>query len=211
MRTVDIDSWARKEHYRLFRQFAQPHFNMCASMDVSSFYPAMKASGVSLTVAIVYLIARTANAIPEFRYRLRPEGVIEHEVVHPSATILTGAELFSFCKMPYCENFALFHTSALERIAYVNAHLNLTDESDTDDLLFMTSLPWVSFTSFTHPLPTDPPDSVPRFAWGKITQEGDRWKMPLSVQAHHALMDGLHMARYYALIQEGFDQPDFLS
>ncbi len=43
------------------------------------------------------------------------------------------------------------------------------------------------------------------------SQEGDRWKMPLSVQAHHALMDGLHMARYYALIQEGFDQPDFLS
>jgi chloramphenicol O-acetyltransferase type A len=189
MRTVDIDTWARREHYHLFRQFTQPHFNMCASMDVSAFYPAVKASGVSLTVAIVYLIARTANAIPEFRYRLRPQGVIEHEVVHPSATILTGAELF----------------------AQVNARLNLTDESDTDDLLFMTSLPWVSFTSFTHPLPTDPPDSVPRFAWGKITQEGDRWKMPLSVQAHHALMDGLHMARYYALIQEGFDQPDFLS
>lgn len=211
MREVDISTWARREHYELFRQFAQPRFDMCASMDVSAFYPAVKASGASLTVAIVYLIARTANAIPEFRYRLRPQGVIEHEVVHPSATILTGAELFSFCKMPYCEDFAAFHASALERIAYVNAHLNLTEESETDDLLFMTSLPWVSFTSFTHPLPTQPPDSVPRFAWGKITQEGGKWVMPLSVQAHHALLDGLHMARYYALIQEGFDNPEFLS
>ena len=32
--------------------------------------------------------------------------------------------------------------------------------------------------------------------------------MPLSVQGHHALMDGIHMSRYYAEVQDYFDHPD---
>jgi chloramphenicol O-acetyltransferase type A len=29
-------------------------------------------------------------------------------------------------------------------------------------------------------------------------REGERLKIPLGVQGHHALMDGIHIARYYA-------------
>jgi chloramphenicol O-acetyltransferase len=31
--------------------------------------------------------------------------------------------------------------------------------------------------------------------------------MPLSVQGHHALMDGIHMARFYEKIQGYLDEP----
>jgi chloramphenicol O-acetyltransferase len=37
---------------------------------------------------MVYAITRAANAIPEFRYRIRPGQVVEHEVVHPGITVL---------------------------------------------------------------------------------------------------------------------------
>jgi len=56
----------------------------------------------------------------------------------------------------------------------------------------------------------DPVDSVPRFAWGKYFEEGQFLKMPLSVQGHHALMDGLHMGRYYAEVQEYLHEPEFV-
>jgi len=32
--------------------------------------------------------------------------------------------------------------------------------------------------------------------------------MPLNVQAHHALMDGIHMGRFYELVQGYFNQPE---
>jgi chloramphenicol O-acetyltransferase type A len=54
-------------------------------------------------------------------------------------------------------------------------------------------------------------DTVPRFAWGKFFKEGENLKMPLSVQAHHALMDGIHMGKYYKKVQDYLRQPDFLS
>ena len=86
----------------------------------------------------------------------------------------------------------------------------LEDEPGQDDLLFMTGIPWVSFTALQHPIHMHPVDSVPRIAWGKFFKEGEALKMPLSVQVHHALMDGVHIGRYYTLVQEYLDQPERL-
>jgi chloramphenicol O-acetyltransferase type A len=61
-----------------------------------------------------------------------------------------------------------------------------------------------------HPIDLNPVDSVPRFAWGKFFEQGDHLKMPLSVQAHHALMDGVHMGRYYDKVQALLHHPDFI-
>jgi len=159
-------------------------------------------------VGIVYVISRAANAIPEFRYRIRAGDVIEHKIVHPSVTILVDEDLFSFCTMDYIVDFSEFAIRAVEMIAYVKEHPTLKNDPGQDNLLFMTALPWVSFTSFMHPMQLHPADSVPRFAWGKFFKEGESLKMPLSVQGHHAVMDGIHMARFYAKVQEYLDKPE---
>jgi len=207
MRHIDLETWPRREHFEVYRTFGYPHFSLCANVDVTTFHPAVKQRGLSFTVAVMYVLARAANAIPEFRYRIRGDGVVEHEVVHPSTTILTGGDLFSFCTVRYTEDFALFAASAAEQIAYLQDHKVLKDEPGRDDLLFMTSIPWVSFTSFMHALHLQPADSVPRFAWGKRFQEGAYLKMPLSVQGHHAVVDGLHVGRFYEHVQDYLDHP----
>lgn len=207
MREISLRTWGRSEHFKVYSRFEQPHFGMCANVDVTSFYPFMRERGYSFTVSIVYVLARVANSIPEFRHRIRKDYVVEHEVVHPSTTILVEGDLFSFCTIDYLEDFSGFAARAAERIAYVKEHPSLKDEPGQDNLLFMTPIPWVSFTSFMHPLPTLPPDSVPRFAWGKRFEEGGTLKMPLAVQVHHALMDGLHMGKFYAAVQEYLTVP----
>jgi chloramphenicol O-acetyltransferase type A len=60
-----------------------------------------------------------------------------------------------------------------------------------------------------HPLKF-PIDSVPRFAWRKLFEDDESLKIPLSVQAHHALVDGLHMGRYYEKVQQYFQQPEIV-
>jgi chloramphenicol O-acetyltransferase type A len=207
MRKIDMNTWPRRQHFEFFRAFDHPHFNICANVELSPFNAFVRQRGLSLNIAIVYLLARAANAIPEFRYRIRDNQVIEHEVVHPSTTIMSTDDLFSFCTIQYTQDFSVFTQRAKEKIAQVQQHFTLADESETDDLLFMTSIPWLSFTSFTHPMHLQPADSVPRFAWGKTFQNGDSLKIPLSVQAHHALMDGLHVAKYFDEVQGYFHHP----
>ena len=210
MRYIDMQTWPRLDHFRLFKNFNHPHFSICANIDVSKFYPFVKKNNYSLTVAIVYMITRTANKIPEFRYRIRGDQVVEHEVVNPSYTILGDADLFSFCTITYNENFSIFASKAAETIAYSKEHPTLEDDPGKDDLLFMSAIPWVSFTSFKHPMQFHPSDSVPRFAWGKIFEENGLHKLPLDVQGHHAVMDGVHIGRFFEKVQTYFYRTEIL-
>ncbi len=208
MRTIDLATWPRRRHFELFRGMDYPHFGLCADVDISLFRPAVRAKGLSFTVTAAYVLARAANEMPEFRLRIHGEQVVEHAVVHPSFTVLNAQDLFSFCSVPYRSDLAEFAALAAERMARVQAEVVLADEPGQDDLLFMTSLPWVSFTSMVHPIHMHPADSVPRIAWGKFFEREGCIRMPVAVQVHHALMDGVHVGRYYQRIQELFDQPE---
>ena len=210
MRNIVMQTWPRREHFRAFNASSNPHFSLCANLDLDRFYPAAKQSGTTFTVAVIYALSRTANAIPEFRYRIRGDSVVDHEVVHPSTTIMAQDDLFTFCTIEYSSDFPEFAARATERIAYVREHPTLKDEPGRDDYLFMTSIPWVSFTAFTHPGHLHPAKSIPMFAWGKLITEGDHQKMPLCVQVHHALVDGVHVGRFYEQLQEFLQQPELI-
>ncbi|HSB64986.1 MAG TPA: chloramphenicol acetyltransferase [Anaerolineales bacterium] len=208
MNKIDLQTWSRSEYYEFFNTFNHPHFNMCANIDVTRFRSYIKDSGYSFTIGIVYLISRTSNDIPEFRYRIRENEIVVHDLVSPSITILVGNDLFSFCSIDYSQDFREFAARAARQIAEVKNNPTLKDPPGRDDLLYMTSIPWVSFTSFTHPMRQHPADSIPRFAWGKIFAVGGREQMPLSVQGHHAVMDGIHIGKYYELIQDYLERPE---
>ena len=210
MRSIDMATWPRRDHFRLFRSFDHPHFNMSANVDVSGFQPFVKRNGHSLTVSMVYVIARTANAIPEFRQRIRGDQVVEHELVNPGFSILIDGDVFGFCHVPYVETFGEFARRAADGISQLKAHPDLEHDPERDDVLYMSPIPWVSFTSFSHPMQLHPADSVPRFAWGKLFRDGDALRLPLSVQGHHAVMDGIHMGRFYEQIQESLLRPDLV-
>ena len=208
MRTIDMQTWSRRNHFKLFSNFNHPHFSMCVNVDVTAFYPFVKRNGYSFTVSMVYVISRASNAIPEFRQRIRGEQVVEHKIVNPGFSILIDEDIFSFCHVEYAEDFSEFAVRAAKNIADVKAHRDLTHNPEKDDALYMSPIPWVSFTSFNHPMQLHPTDSIPRFAWGRCFQESGALKMPLSVQGHHATMDGIHMGRFYEKVQEYLYQPE---
>ena len=210
MKTIPLDNWSRKEHYLYYKDFVYPYFSLTAEVDLTEFLPLIRDQKISFTAAVMYLVARSANEIPEFRQRVRDGDPIEHEIVHPSATILRQNELFTFCTVEYQSDFNEFTRNAAAEISRVKDQPTLVEKYPDDRMLFMTSIPWVSFTDFTHPLRLKRADSVPRFAWGKYRQVGSRIVMPLSVQGHHAVMDGLHAGRFYENFQRIADQPEVL-
>jgi chloramphenicol O-acetyltransferase type A len=208
VKKIPLEDWPRKDHYQFFRKFEYPYFSLCADMDIHAFLPRIKEQGISFTGAMMYLIARVANSIPEFRQRVREGDPVEYPVVHPSATILSKNDLFTFCTVSYVEDFREFIRRAEEEITRVKEEPDLKEKIQDDSMLYMSSIPWVAFTSFMHPLKLMPGDSVPRFAWGKYQSTDGKVKMPLSVQGHHALMDGLHAGIFYQRFQELLDRPE---
>ena len=63
-------------------------------------------------------------------------------------------------------------------------------------MYYISTVPWLHYTQVIQPTGGSE-DSNPRFVWGKFEEKDGRVTMPLSVLAHHALVDGLHIARFY--------------
>ncbi len=208
MHFIDMDTWGRRKHFDFFREMASPHVNFCANVDITELLQWTKERQLPFTQVIVYMVARTANAVKEFRYRIRGNQVVVHDRVHPSFTVMTNVEdVFTFCTVNYQPNLMVFLKHTSEVMAFRRENPTLEDEPGQDELLFLSAIPWFSFTSFQHPMHLPATDSVPRIAWGKYFEENGRIKMPLAVQAHHALVDGVHMGRYYQYFQALLDRP----
>lgn len=202
MKTITFQDPHRKKHFEFFRQMDQPHFNLVANVDITGFLQAIKAQRLSFTPYIVYALSKVANDIPTFRWRIRGEEVVEHESVQPSFTVPTEAsDVFSFCTVAYDPDREIFIQRALQTIEQMKTDPSFEDEEGRDDFLFMSAIPWVSFTGLSHAMHYSPADSVPRISWGKYFEQNGRTLMPLAVQAHHAVVDGSDMGRYFQQVE----------
>ncbi|MFA4838630.1 MAG: chloramphenicol acetyltransferase [Candidatus Neomarinimicrobiota bacterium] len=205
MKTLDISRWARRQHFvpkLRDRNLDYPHYCLTANADISRLIQATKEKRLSVFQMILYVVMRTTNEIQEFRYRIRGEAVVEHEIVHPSFTVMAGAEVFSFCSADYDPDARRFFQNVEAATLSVKNAPVIADEPGCDDRIYVTSIPWISFTGVSHPIHMHPTDSVPRIAWGKFFPNGEQIALPLSVQVHHALVDGIHVAQFYQKFEE---------
>jgi chloramphenicol O-acetyltransferase type A len=210
-RYLDLDSWNRRQHFDLFRVYEKPFFNLCAPVDVTTVRElCRKPGGPSFFLATFYLSLQAANQVEPFRYRLRGDRVLIHDVIHGGTTALRDDDTFGFAYFDYDEDFDRFHRrgrAELERVR--TGPKDLQADSDGDDQIYYSVIPWVAFTSFSHARRYGLEDSIPRIVFGKTYQDGDRWRMPVSVEVHHALVDGIHVGRFFEIYQGYLDEPAF--
>lgn len=202
MKKIQFTNPHRKKHFDFFKAMNHPHFNVTAQVDISQLATYIKDNNLPFSLTLVYFLSRTANEIPEFRWRIRGDDIVEHESVHPSYTVSTeSADVFSFCTVPYISEYDKFIQTATDIQQKMWEDPNLEDEEGRDDYLFLSALPWIRFTSMQHAMQEHPGDSVPRISWGKYYTSENRTWLPVSVQVHHALVDGRHAGAYYELLE----------
>ncbi len=207
MKTINLATWNRRDHYNLYKKLDFPYLNITANVNIDDLYRWSKNNKFSLFSCIAYLTTRASNQIPELRMRIRGDQVVEHPIVHPSFTVLTDDETFGFATIQYSSNFSKFSNNVIAGIEASKKDPSIHDEPGRDDMIFLTTMTWVSFTQISHPLPLNPPDSFPRITWGKYFEQGNQRLMPLSLLANHALVDGLHVGKFFELVQNWMDQP----
>ncbi len=206
---LDLDQWNRKEHFRFYKDFDDPFFNICAEVEISAALAHVKECGFSFFISYLYLALKSTNAIPAFRYRLRGEQVLVHEVIHAGSTVLNPDQTFGFCYFDYHPNFRQFHDEASEKLKrYAAGNKKLEPRDERDDLIHCSVIPWISFTSFSHAKRFKTQNSVPKIVFGKYDRSSSAARMPVSVEAHHALMDGLHVGQFFESLQEFLLNPN---
>ena len=206
---LDVANWARRDLFEFFRGFDKPYFNICARIDITELLTLVRRSNSSVSLAYHYFALRVANEIEPFRYRLREGKVLVHDVIHGATIVLLPNESFTFAHFAYQESFEKFVAGAARALKEAQSvdHVFRPWGSD-DNVIHFTTLPWISFTSFSHARNWGREDSVPKIAFGKFIKESERILLPISIEVHHALMDGLHVGRYLTRLEEALGKPE---
>ncbi len=207
MKFVDIENWNRKPTFEFFKDYEDPFFNMTAHLDATRLYRFCKKNNLSFALTNLFYSLQTANEIREFRFRLMNEKVIEFEKIHATQTLLNDDETFSFCYFENEETVFEFNKAGKISLEEYKKLKTFDVESERLDLIYYSVIPWISFTSFKHATRIDNRQTVPRMVFGKLFNDGEKKKLPHSVEVHHALCDGLHVGKYFNALQEKFDNP----
>ena len=194
---IDIENWKRKAAFLFFKDFDDPFFNVSVNVDVTNLYEKCKSEKLSFTLSMLYYSNRILNSIPEFRMRLKGEEVLEFEKINVSFTVLHEDNTFTFCYLDFQEDFKSFVENGQKRIEEELKTKQLDGKADLLDTIHYSILPWLQFTTFKHARRFNTGDSIPKITIGKRFQENDKWKIPISVEVHHALMDGFHLGQYF--------------
>ena len=206
MKKIDIETWYRKEHFDFYTTFTQPSFNICAIVDITKTLNYCQEHQLSFFIYSLFLLGYTANQIEPFRLRINNDEVYLHDEVEISCTVLNSDESFSFGEFGPSKDFDLFYQHAVQQLAKIKqGYKTLKSTNNSGNEIFCSVLPWLHFTSFSHAQKLSEHDSIPRIVMGKYKTLHNEIAMPVSVEVHHALVDGLHVGQYFEKLQYNFN------
>lgn len=196
-RTLNMSEYPRRAHFEYFNAMQNPYVGITVQADVTELYKRVKANGLPVFLSILCAATAAANDVPELRRRVRNGVIIEYERCRPSFTLALEDETYCYCTVNApADDLRRFVEAGRREQELAKTAQSFSDGEDDGDLLFISCLPWQSYTSLTQPTPV-PADYNPRITWGRIYEQNGRTLMPLSLLAHHALADGLHISRFF--------------
>lgn len=206
MKKVNIEQWDRKHAYLLYSSFEDPVFSTTSRVDITALVKYCKNAKTRIYPAYLYASQKVTNNIREFKIRIIDGIPYEFETVHAAPTVPAPDHTFRFAIFKMKPSFQAF----LSEFESKSEKALLFDGLDTSyphrDTVYYTVIPWIHFTGLKNPNPTKKEDT-PRIAFGKIQQEGDRFWMPVAIEANHGLMDGYHMGLYLEQFQALINNP----
>lgn len=210
-KNIDLNAWPRFEHFKFYRAASDPWFNICCEIDATELYHYCKQQQLSFFHGYLFLTQQAVNTHQAFQYRMVEQEVRIYSDIAISVAILGDDEMMRFCNLEYHSIFSKFTASAaiIEQAVKAEPFIaaNFVGGEMLHNVIHMSVLPWISFTSFSNARNTQQIDSIPKIVFGKCSLKQGRMMMPLSVEVHHGMMDGLHVGKLVETLQALFDAP----
>lgn len=207
MENIDLELWPRREHFQFFSGLSFPFYNVTTTLDVTRLRAYVKAHNLSLYYALIYATLSVMNGLPDFMYKIRGERVVKHDHLDPSFVVMDEeTHLLKIVNAPFAGTMEEFCERCAQRAAAQTRPFPPSEDEVRDDLVYISCLPWFSFTSLSNEMDCNPDDSVPRVTWGKYEERDGRLILPYAVQLNHRLLDGWHLGQLVNGVQAFLDR-----
>ncbi len=197
---IDERNWERAMHCMVFRESVEPAFCVTFEADITNFRRKVKAQNLSFTLAFVYAVCKCADEIEAFRYRFLDGKVVLFGHIDTAFTYLNqDTGLFKVVNVPLRGSIQEYVETAgriaREQKEYFTGPLG-------NDVFQCSPMPWVTYTHISHTNSGKKDNATPLFDWGKYYEKDGKIVMPVSVQAHHSFVDGIHVGQFADRLQK---------
>lgn len=141
-----------------------------------------------------------SNAVPAFRYRIEGDEVYLYENTNSAITVDRPENCFGFGYINFNDDFDVFQTEGKKEIEKIKKETTLIP-SELGNLIHYSAVPWINFTSLSHPRRFSGQDSCPKITFGKITEENGKRMLPLAIHVHHAIVFGADIGDFIDTFQ----------
>jgi len=217
---IDMTRYPRLDHFRHFIEMQQPCVSITSQIDITGWLSGLKVSGCPFFLSFQYAVVRAANRIPEFRQRIVDEEIVEYDFCNPSYIVSLPDDTYRYCNVNVNQPFARYlEESRLKQEAVLHAE-HLEEEGDVLSYLFISCVPWFNYTEAMMPCPGGS-FSNPSFCWGgyktekylalehgQVTEKV-KTSIPVTLFFNHALIDGIHVGRFFENLDDELNNFDF--
>ena len=201
---IDLDNWERREHYLHFINEVRCSYSVCVYLDISNL------NGQRLYPAMLWLLTRTVNEMPEFRTSFTEDGLGYYSEMHPAYTVFNrDTKTFSGIWTAYQPDYPSFLHGYEEDAGKYSFTTQYEPKPGRPANSFDVSMvPWFSFTAFNLNVFGDGTYLLPIFTMGKTFEENEKTMLPLAIQMHHAVCDGYHVGKFIETLQANINKFD---
>ena len=201
LRLIDLETWERREFYGHFINEVVCTYSAVVNIDITNL------KGQKLYPAMIWLLTKTVNDMPEFRTVLTSDGPGVYDDMHPMYTVFNKEKknfsgIWSYFSEDYEEFLKSYEADAGE---YSKSTRYAPKDGTPANSFNISMVPWLEFTGFNINVFDEGKFLLPIFTMGKFFERDGRRFLPLAIQVHHAVCDGYHMGAFVKRLQEYVD------
>ena len=199
---IDMDQYARRSHFNYFRSLPYPYVGVTVNVDIGALLTFCREHGFSFYLMFLHASALAADGVRELRQRIRDGGIIEYSECPTSHTELLENGTYCYCTLHHHMPLRDYLQQAEAARQACRAKGNIEEDADVESMVFISSLPWLHYSALMQPV-AGGDESNPRITWGKYEEDSSgKVLLPVTLLAHHALVDGIHLAQFYKNLEQ---------
>lgn len=98
-RVIDLQSYARRQHFEYFSSMQYPYVGVTTPVDVTGLVRFCKEKGYSFYLTFLHIAALAADDVPQLRQRIHGGGIVEYKECPTSHTELLDNGTYCYCTL----------------------------------------------------------------------------------------------------------------
>ena len=200
MREVNPQSTSRAQAFELWMKAPNPMVTFFKTVDVTRLVRMSRKKGYKFNMLLDWCIGKAASTIKEFYLLPVGDKLMQYDNLAVNTIVKNNTGEVSSCDILYTDDIDQFNRQYLEYTSMVAESCNDRDLSGECMVIGTSAI-----------IDTEIDGAVgmnsgifnnPFLIWGRYRKKSLRYKLPISIQFHHTQMDGAHVGKFLANLQE---------